>query len=332
MIKIIFWDLDETIWKGTLIEGSVLKNDAICEVLKEAKKRGLINVVVSKNYSADALAKLDELNLTRYFDVFYISWYPKSSSISQSLKKFNILESEAAFIDDQIFEQNEVLNSFPEIKVFSPAEILDLLSQLDINNSDDLIRQEVIKNQVLRKLDEGRSSFKEFVFNSKLELSIRAAKTEDILRVQQLLNRTNELNVTVKKRTLDELYDMLSEKYLFFVAELKDRYGDYGLIGTIIIKQTSETTYNIINLTVSCRAMGRGIGSALLVFIIKYLEEKNAVIIGYVKQTRENWRILPLYEKRGFKKFKSVDDTLFFKFDFTEKTPDYPPWLSITKF
>ena len=58
-IKCIVWDLDNTLWKGTLVEGDeVVLNPGIEELLKYFDERGILLSVVSKNDFDPAWKKL----------------------------------------------------------------------------------------------------------------------------------------------------------------------------------------------------------------------------------------------------------------------------------
>lgn len=48
-IKVVIWDLDDTLWKGTLAEGDdvqLLENRVA--IIKELNKRGIVNAICSK--------------------------------------------------------------------------------------------------------------------------------------------------------------------------------------------------------------------------------------------------------------------------------------------
>ena len=130
-------------------------------------------------------------------------------------------------------------------------------------------------------------------------MGVRKVEEEDWERVVQLFNRTNELNTTGNRYELDKLKEQYDNKEIeVFVSELTDKFGDYGLIAECII-DTRTKDWEIKDLTVSCRTMGRGIGSALLIVLMHLAKEKKArTIRGILRAIESNWRMQPLYIKR----------------------------------
>tara|TARA_Y100000310_G_C20355474_1_gene656431 strand:+ start:40 stop:405 length:366 start_codon:yes stop_codon:yes gene_type:complete len=111
---------------------------------------------------------------------------------------------------------------------------------------------------------------------------------------------------------------------------MNDKFGDYGLIAEAIIKK-QDYGWFIQDLTVSCRTMGRGIGSALLISILNYAKQQGIKKIrGMLIETESNWRIAPLYEKRGFNKILVEGKKTTYEFDLenNEITKKHP-WLKI---
>ena len=136
---------------------------------------------------------------------------------------------------------------------------------------------------------------------------IRSVEEKDWERVVQLFNRTNDLTTTGNRYELEKLKNSYKNNEIkIIVAELKDKFGDYGLIAETIIDTRTED-WEIKDLTVSCRTMGRGIGSALLISIMHYAKERKAKsIMGILKEIESNWRMKPLYIKRGVEVKKKV--------------------------
>ena len=120
-------------------------------------------------------------------------------------------------------------------------------------------------------------------------------------------------------------------KDIVLVVELKDKFGEYGLIAESIVVR-KEYGWFIRDLTVSCRTMGRGIGSALLIAILDYARQNNVKkVVGMLTETESNWRIRPLYEKRGFEKASVEGNKVFYEFDLnSKKIPEYPDWTKVS--
>ena len=116
-IKCVVWDLDNTLWHGTLAEGDKVElKDGIADVIKGLDQRGILHSIASKNNYEDAVQKLKEFGLFEYFLYPQINWNPKSSSVEIIREKLNIGADTFLFIDDQPFEREEVNAVHPEVE------------------------------------------------------------------------------------------------------------------------------------------------------------------------------------------------------------------------
>ncbi len=192
---------------------------------------------------------------------------------------------------------------------------------------------QLLKEQRNRKQAESehKGDFKDFLKQCSMVMTIRHIEDKDWERVCQLLNRTNELNATANRYELQELKDSYEKNNdIIFVAELTDKFGDYGLIAESIITREGYGWF-IKDLTVSCRTMGRGVGSALIIAVLKHAKEQGIKKVrGMLVETESNWRIMPLYEKRGFSKISIDGKKIFYEFDVEKQNiPDYHPWMAV---
>ena len=90
-IKCVVWDLDNTLWEGTLLEDEEVRLKPEIEVLlDELDGRGILHSIASKNDRDLAMGKLREFNLEQYFLYPEIHWNPKSTSIARIQKNLNI--------------------------------------------------------------------------------------------------------------------------------------------------------------------------------------------------------------------------------------------------
>ena len=333
MIKMVIWDLDDTLWHGSVYykDKEVVKlKDGSKEVLKELNKRGIKNVVCSKNYFEDGESKLKEFDILKYFDDLKINWNLKSENIKEILKKYGLRKEEVLFVDDDAFQREEVKSIGVNAVFFEDP--LDILNLDGIKEQVEKKRIELLKEQIEREKAEKnfKGDYKDFLRNCEMEMVIREIEKEDWERVVQLLNRTNELNAMVNRYKLEELkesYEVNNDRV--FVVELKDRFGEYGLIAEAIVDTMNEF-WSIRDLTVSCRTMGRGVGGALVIGILKKAKKEGIKkIIGYVKETESNWRMKPLFEKRGFKKISEKDKITSYEFDLGNKIIEFPDYLKV---
>jgi len=340
-IKLVIWDADNTLWEGTVYyidKENVRLKPGTQAALKEMTKRGIKNTLCSKNYYEDVEKTLDKFEIKKYFDSPEVNWGLKSDNIKKLIKKFNVLQSEVCFVDDDPFQRAEVLSQIPDLKAIELGDPLDILSlpefRLENETEEDKERVKLLKEQRNREEAEknNKDDYKEFLKKCNIQMLVRPVEEKDWERVVQLFNRTNDLTTTGNRYELEKLKNSYKNKEIeIMVAELKDKFGDYGLIAETIL-DTKTKDWEIKDLTVSCRTMGRGIGSALLISIISYAKERKAKTIrGILREIESNWRMKPLYIKRGFKVIKKEGNETIYNYKIEDKISDYHPWLKVKR-
>lgn len=339
-IKLVIWDADNTLWNGSVYytdKEAVKLKPGTKSALKELSKRGIKSTLCSKNNYEDVEMTLKKFEINKYFENSQVGWGLKSDAIKNLSKIFNISFGEMLFIDDDPFQRAEVLSQIPELNIFELTDPIDILSldgvRPENETEEDKKRVQILKEDRNREEAEKvhRGNYKDFLCQCDIKMTVREIKEEDWARVIQLLNRTNELNATGNRYGLEDLkrsYEVNKDRIL--VAELTDKFGDYGLIAETIIDTTEPGVWFVRDLTVSCRTMGRGIGSTLVIVILN-LAQKAGVkkVKGYVKPSESNWRMQPLFEKRGFAKISEDDKIKNYMFDLNKEIMPYPKWLKV---
>jgi len=340
-IKLVIWDLDNTLWEGTVYykdKDSVKLKPGTAAALKELTKRGIKNTICSKNYYEDADKTLEKFEIKKYFENPEIGWGLKSEGIKRLIEKFNVKKDEVIFIDDDAFQRAEVQSQIPgllSIELKDPLDILEINGVQPENATDiDKKRVQVLKEQRNREEAEknNKGDYKEFLKNCNIKMLVRPIREKDWERVVQLFNRTNDLTATGNRYELEKLKKTYDNKEIeIFVAELKDKFGDYGLIAETIVN-TRTKDWEIKDLTVSCRTMGRGIGGAMLIAMLNYAKERKIKTMrGILKEIESNWRMKPLYIKRGFEVIKKENNETTYGYTIKDKLPDYHPWLNVER-
>ena len=134
LVKIVFWDLDNTIWDGILTEGAVIVRENIRKIILRLNDLGIVNVISSKNDFDAAAEKMREFELYDLFVGHQINWEPKSSNILELLKTLNLRPNNAVFVDDSAFEREEVKLSIPQIVVYNEIQILNAVNSSKFNS------------------------------------------------------------------------------------------------------------------------------------------------------------------------------------------------------
>lgn len=273
-IKCLVWDLDNTLWKGVLLEGDqVYLKEKVREVLHALDARGVLQSIASKNDYALAMTKLKEFSVDHYFLYPQINWNAKYSSLKRISELLNIGIDSIAFIDDEIFEREEVRFTFPEVLCLDVADLDRLLLLPEMTprfiTEDSRIRRVMYLNDLKR--DQAEEEFigtkEDFLCTLNMVLTISEAGQGDLRRAEELTVRTNQLNTTGYTYSYDELdFFRKSPQHKLLMASLEDKFGTYGKIGLALI-ETKPDTWVIKLLLMSCRVMSRGVGTIMIIHI-----------------------------------------------------------------
>jgi len=343
-IKLVIWDLDNTLWDGTVY----YKDKETIEIkpgteaaLKELDKRGIKSAVCSKNDYKDAEEMLEKFDIKKYFKEFKIGWGLKSEAVLQIIEKLNVPPEETLFIDDDQFQRAEVESLLPGINTLSLKDPIDVLNVEGVipEHATNIDKERVIILKQQRDRDQAEKCFggnyKNFLKGCDIKMRVRNCGEGDLDRVVQLLNRTNELNATANRYALEQISDEFKKgKIIVLVSELRDKFGEYGLIAECVLEakgKAKEKELFIRDLAVSCRTLGRGIGGAMLTVILNYAKENGfQKVAGYIAQNNDNWRMKPMYEKRNFREVKKEGEKIFYEFSIgKDKLVPYPEHLTM---
>ncbi len=136
-VKLVVWDLDDTLWSGTLSEGPVDLDPSRIDVVRTLNRRGIVNSICSKNDHADARAALEEADLWNEFVFARIDWSPKGARVAQIVEDAQLRAEDVLFIDDLALNREEVRQAVPGIRVAGPEIIDRLLSLPELTGKDD---------------------------------------------------------------------------------------------------------------------------------------------------------------------------------------------------
>jgi FkbH-like protein len=278
-IKLVIWDLDDTFWSGTLSEEIITPISENIEIVKELAKRGILSSIVSKNEFENAKNKLQELEIWDYFVFPKISWQPKGELVKEVINDFQFRPINVLFIDDNHMNLEEVKFYNPDINVSLPDLLKNLLElpQLKGKNDEDLSRLQDYK------LLEEKSIYKkeftsntEFLRQSEVKLQLNYDLADYEIRIAEMIERTNQLNYTKKRISLDEVKELLrNPEFESFIVSASDKYGNYGIIGFVCLNKSS---FELEHFLFSCRIMNLGIED----YIYNKIGKPSINIIGEV--------------------------------------------------
>ncbi|MEM8676960.1 MAG: HAD-IIIC family phosphatase [Cyanobacteria bacterium P01_G01_bin.67] len=331
-IKCVVWDLDNTLWDGVLLEDNQvsLRNDVI-NIIKTLDNRGVLQSIASKNEQAKAMAKLEELGLHEFFLYPQINWNSKADSIIKIAESINISTDTIAFIDDQLFELEEVKFSQPEVLCIDAASLNQLLDLPEMNprfiTEDSKIRRLMYLSDIER--NQAESEFigpqAEFLATLNMHFTIASAQEEDLQRAEELTVRTNQLNTTGYTYSYEELNQFRqSDQHKLLIASLEDKYGTYGKIGLALV-ECQESLWTIKLLLMSCRVMSRGVGTVMLNYIIKLAKENDVRLCAEFVSNNRNRMMHISYKFAGFKEIEKMGELVVLENDLTliQPLPEY---------
>lgn len=108
-VKCLIWDLDNTLWQGTLLEDPEVQIPVgIRDVISTLDSRGILQSISSKNDYDHAWERLEQLGVAEYFVHPQVGWGRKSDAVVHIAKQLNFAVGTIAFIDDQAAERAEV--------------------------------------------------------------------------------------------------------------------------------------------------------------------------------------------------------------------------------
>jgi FkbH-like protein len=274
-IKVVIWDLDETFWNGTLSEGGITAYADHIAMVRTLVDRGIMCAICSKNDFDTARAKLEELGIWDAFVFSHIDWTPKGQAVQSILARMGLRDENALFLDDNALNLEEVKFFSPRIACVdatgstdgSAADLTGLLDLPQLQGKPDPDHSRLEQYRVLEAkesdLKAGDLSNEEFLRQSDIKVRLVTDFDDHMDRVLELINRTNQLNFTKERVTTEEQKQSLIETLRIpgihaGLVEVRDRYGDYGMVGFFCIRMRFDGT-TVHHFAFSCRTLNMGV-------------------------------------------------------------------------
>lgn len=255
-IKLIIWDLDDTFWRGTLSEGGVDIPAENLQLIVDLTDIGIINSICSKNDYEPTKAKLQQLGIWDYFVFPSINWENKGQRIKRMIDQMALRPVNVLFIDDNTFNLQEAKHYLPEIQIATPDNISNIIDQVKLLDKKDATHKRLKQYKVLEEKAQAAESFdsnEAFLYASNIRVTIHTNCVEIIERLHELILRSNQLNFTKKRISLEELSAILTNAdYECGYVTVTDKFGDYGVIG-FYAKRNNQLEHFVF----SCRTMGQ---------------------------------------------------------------------------
>lgn len=333
--KLLVWDLDDTLWQGTLLEGDeVTLRPGAREVLETLDQRGILHSIASKNVGEAALEQLARMGLDEYFLYPQIGWDAKSRGIARIAESINIGLDTVAFIDDQPFERDEVRHVHPQVLTFGADEMAELPARPEFMprfiTGESAMRRRMYRADIERNAaqESFRGPDEAFLASLGMKFTISLAREDDLKRAEELTVRTNQLNSTGVTYSYDQLEALRrAADQRLLVAELTDKYGTYGKIGLALLEVGPEA-WRINLLLMSCRVMARGVGTIVLSYLMQRAREAGVRLEARLRATDRNRMMRVTYRFAGFREVARDGDVSILENDLTSIQP-FPEYVDL---
>jgi FkbH-like protein len=271
--KVIALDCDDTLWSGICGEdgpaGVTLDapRRALQEFMAARRAEGMLLALCSKNNEEDVAETFrahPEFPL-RYEDFVArrVNWDSKGANLAALAAELNLGLESFIFVDDNPKECAEALRAAPAILTLPLPERAEEIPEFLVNiwafdrprvTAEDLRRAEQYASNAARaEAEQAAGSLEEFLDSLELEVTIEPMTAAQIPRVAQLTQRTNQMNASCIRRTEAEIASLEGE---CLTVHVRDRFGDYGLVGTMIHRPENGRML-VDTFLLSCRALGR---------------------------------------------------------------------------
>jgi FkbH-like protein len=292
--KCLVLDLDNTLWGGVLGESGVhgvkvghgdgeseAFYDFQCKI-RSLKNRGILLGVCSKNNMTDVeevfSLRTDMPLKLEDFSVLEVSWDMKHEGLSRIADKLNIGLDSIVFVDDNPAECELIYQMLPQVEtILLPNDpsvypaLLDFFYGFDkaqITSEDQAKSRQYAEGADRVKHQASFKNLESYLESLQTEITIALAGEQEKMRAHQLFSKTNQFNVTTKRYSMAEVESLVERDSCdLYTVQASDRFGDLGIIGLCLVDNANQGTAFIDSFILSCRAMGRGIETAVINFI-----------------------------------------------------------------
>ncbi len=270
-IKLVIWDLDETLWQGTLDDADAIHLHAHrVEAIRRLNASGVVSAICSKNDFETARTKLTSLGLWDEFVFPRIAFVPKGAAIQALIADMQLKPKNCLFIDDNDLNLAEAKAMSPDLHTLdAKSEDCDIFLEGLVEAHAGVNKSRVEEYRALQNRVSESQTFEgsRESFLHTCDIHVAIVTSSDLIdfapRIEELINRTNQLNYLKTRVEPGSMINYVSEASLRegFALFAWDKFGYHGLVGFISAETETET---LQHMAFSCRIMHMGIESVLL--------------------------------------------------------------------
>jgi FkbH-like protein len=334
--KCLILDLDNTLWGGVIGDDSLegirigqgsAEGEAFLEIQRLAldlKRRGVLLAVCSKNEESTARSVFREhpemLLKEHDISVFQANWLDKASNIEAIAKLLGIGTDTLVLLDDNGAERAHVRAALPMVAVpevgSDASQYPGILTAagyfeaVSFSNEDRTRAESYAANAQRAEVKAKARDLGDYL--GSLDMVIRHSAFDSVSRsrIAQLINKSNQFNLTTKRYSEPAVAAIESDptKHAFH-TRLRDRFGDFGLIGVIIANSIDDQSWDIDTWLMSCRVLGRKVEWSMLDALVAAAAKHNVSHLSatYIP-TPKNAMVADHFDTLGFSRISVSGD------------------------
>jgi FkbH-like protein len=277
----------------------------------ELDRRGILQSIASKNNRDDAMAALEKFGLADYFLHPQIHWQPKSSSMAAIAQSLNIGIDTLMFVDDQEFERQEVASVWPQVRAVDARDVRGIPARPECQvpvTDESRLRRSMYRQQeqraVLQQAHNG--DYISFLKESGIQVEWARLQESNLPRVYELTQRTNQMNFSGNRYSLDELRRIAGDEALdTYVLRCSDRFGSYGIVGFALVHLQQ---LRLMDLMFSCRVQGKRVEHGFLAWLLgRHITGQNRDFLANLRKTPRNAPSAAVFGEIGFEEIETSD-------------------------
>lgn len=355
--KCLVLDLDNTIWGGVIgddgVQNLILGRDhPIGEAfvdfqsyVKSLQKRGVILAVCSKNEMEvaragfshpDNVLKLDD------FSVFKANWRSKPENIRDIATELNIGLDSIVFVDDNPAERAFVAKALPEVavpeigeEVSNFATVIDRERYFEIQKvvREDIDRTEFYRSNIQRQSQVSAvDNYDDFLKSLEMTAEVAEFCPLYLERVTQLINKTNQFNLTTKRCTPSEVETFAADpSFITLYGRLTDKFGDNGLVSALVGRKLHDRL-ELDVWVMSCRVFKREMEFIMFDALVERCQSQGIKkIVGVYIPSKKNQVVAELYSTLGFIHAGHTSERQLWEFQVPEKYTQHAHFIKRAK-
>ena len=353
--KVLALDLDNTLWGGIVgesgVAGLALGHDYpgntyrhFQEVVLDFYRQGVLLAVVSKNNPGD----VEEVFRTHpsmvlrpeHFAATRINWLPKPDNLASIAEELALGLDSFVFVDDSAVECELMRQALPDVLTLQvpddPTRLPSLVSQSGVFDRLSLTSEDLRRGQLYRERSaranaaQASGSLDGFLSGLEMTATIRPVDQFAFPRVVNLLEKTNQFNLTTRRHSAGEVAAMMNDpNAVVFYLQLTDRFGDHGIVGVAIAIRRTDVV-EIDSLLLSCRVIGRDAETALLARVVDWGEQHGCRLVeGEFIRTLKNAPAADFYVRHGFRNVSDDGRTARWQLTIAETPIQWPQSIQL---